>query len=81
MEEYIFSSKWNRIENPPTSATRCLVTDGEIVIQATYIIDGPDKCVWIFPDITHSENFNIIGWMELPKPMKKSIPYENNKLV
>lgn len=73
MEEYEFTSKWIRDNNPPT-ATRCLVTDGELVLIATYVTDNTHSH-WVFSGLDDSQKFDVIGWMELPKPIKRAIPY------
>jgi hypothetical protein len=77
MEEYEFRSHWSSMETLPTNATRCLVTDGDLVITATYLVDSFLQHVWIFSDVDHKENFNIIGWMPLPRPMPKPAVVED----
>lgn len=74
MEEYEFQAVWQPfpITGPP-NATRCLVTDGDLVITATYLVDSSLQHVWIFSDVDHKENFKIIGWMPLPRPMPKPV--------
>jgi len=71
MEE--FKSTWTRpsVLTPPTG-TRCLVTDGDVIVIGTYISESPDKCIWILSGLTETDSstFDIQGWMPLPKPIK-----------
>ena len=70
MQEYEFVGHWTNKDTLPTNATRCLVTDGDLVIIATYLTDGT-KSTWMFHGLDEKDKFNVIGWMELPRPMKK----------
>jgi len=74
MDEYIFTQSWKPISTPPYNATRCLVTDGDIVIIATYVQNN-DSAMWMFQGLSAGTPFDIIGWMELPKPIKKPAKY------
>jgi hypothetical protein len=79
MEEFDIQSNWNRLPLLPASGTRCLVTDGDTIVIGTYA-----SPVWILEGINHAEDFHTIGWMELPRPLKKIITYvepslDNNK--
>jgi hypothetical protein len=74
MEEYEFKSHWSNMETSPANATRCLVTDGDVVITATYLQQDGKTSVWVFQGLeTDKEKFNVVGWMPMPRPMKK--PY------
>ena len=74
MEEYIFKSTWKRIESTPTSGTRCLVTDGDTIVLGTYA-----EPYWVYTGLDESNVFNPIGWMEIPKLMKKTVVYDSTK--
>lgn len=74
MEEYEFQAVWQPfpITGPP-NATRCLVTDGDLVVIATYISDT-ENSTWMFQGLTDDEaSFKVVGWMPLPRPMEKPI--------
>lgn len=78
--EYEFRGIWLRMTNPPPSGTRCLVTDGDVIVIGTYLSDKDSgQSLWLFngaiPDKT-PDTFNVQGWMLLPKPIKKVISYE-----
>ncbi len=75
--EYTYKEHWRRMDDPPSSGTRCLVTDGDVIIIATYLSDT-EKTVWIFAGIEEkdSKSFDVQGWMPLPRPVKKIIKYE-----
>ena len=75
LNEYEFTGRWSDMKTPPPNATRCLVTDGDLVLIATYLNDD-DKSVWMYQGLTAGETFNVIGWMELPRPMEKLVTNE-----
>jgi len=81
MEKYEFIGHWTNasLETPP-NATRCLVTDGELIVIATYIADETHS-LWMFQGLGDTVEFNVIGWMELPRPMKKPIVIQNEKAM
>ncbi len=87
MDEYIFTQSWIPISTPPLNATRCLVTDGDLVIIATYLCrDDLESPVWMFQGLSAGTPVDVIGWMDLPKPMRKPAKYvelssEKNKRV
>jgi hypothetical protein len=65
--------------NPPSSGTRCLVSDGDVVVIATYIVES-DKTIWLFNGTIMdnvADTFNVQGWMPLPTPVKKVVVYED----
>jgi len=71
MQEYEFNEVWKPYPlTGPLNATRCLVTDGDLILIATYITDE-DKITWVFQGLNNSDKFNVIAWMPLPKPPKK----------
>jgi hypothetical protein len=71
MNEFDFQSNWMPIIDLPPSATRCIVTDGNIVAFATYIKDNEHE-VWLFEGLQEKDpKLDIIGWMPSPKPMKR----------
>lgn len=71
---YEFIGHWQDADKVlPLNATRCLVTDGELIIIATYIADSPESSHWMFQGLTDGKEFNVIGWMDLPRPMKKPV--------
>lgn len=82
MEEYDIKSNWIRLPLLPASGTRCLVTDGDTIVMGTYAAP-----VWILEGLHQTESFHAIGWMELPRPLKKIVTYdetikvEDNRLV
>jgi hypothetical protein len=77
MEEYEFKSYWSSMETPPGNATRCLVTDGELVVIATYINDCEKNSAWIFQGLTDGgTTFQVIAWMNLPRPIQKPVLVE-----
>jgi hypothetical protein len=80
MEEFDFQANWARMSSPPPSGTRCIVTDGDVIFIATYIIDSDGRSIWIFSGLTESDskNFKVQGWMILPTPIKKIVE-ENEK--
>ena len=77
-EEYKFESGWIFSSHLPASGTRCIVTDGELVVFATYACHHGESGTWVIPEIHSSESFRVIGWMPSPKPMKKAVPYNES---
>lgn len=76
--EFDIESNWIRpTDNLPPSGTRCIVTDGDVIIFATYVGD----CGWLFSEISSNcaKIFNVQGWMLPPKPIKKIVTYEEKK--
>jgi hypothetical protein len=78
MDEFDFQANWCSMSTPPPSGTRCIVTDGEVIFIATYILENDGNNVWICSGLTepNSKNFKVQGWMPLPKPIEKK---ENEK--
>ena len=74
MEKYEFTAIWHPSTEPPASGTRCMVTDGELVVFATYVLNG-NNGHWLIPECDSAHPFTVIGWMESPKPMPKRIVY------
>ena len=71
MDKYEFIGHWSDMETPPANATRCLVTDGDIIVIATYVSDNGKNAAWMFQGLNEGANFRVIGWMPLPRPMEK----------
>jgi hypothetical protein len=85
MENYKFNSEWTSIqESPPASGARYLVTDGDVVVIATYLLEPDGNNVWIFSGMaseSDAKNFKVQAWMELPKPIKPPVVViEENKI-
>jgi hypothetical protein len=79
MEEFDIQTNWTRpSDHFPTSGTRCIVTDGDVIIIATYISDTAGHNIWIFSGLADndSKTFDVQGWMPLPKQIKKVVTYE-----
>ena len=76
MNYYEFRSRWIPINTPPGSGERCIVTDGEHVTLATYLVPGEPPAIWMFSEIEGS--FEVIGWMPVPKAMKLPISSLNS---
>jgi len=79
MEEFDIQANWIRpSDHFPASSTRCIVTDGDVIIIATYISDTDGHNIWIFSGLADNDakTFNVQGWMPLPKPIKKLVTYE-----
>jgi len=75
MDEFDIQSNWVRpIESLPVSGTRCIVTDGDLVLIATYISDN-NESVWMLTGLeeSSSKSFDVQGWMPLPKTIKKLV--------
>jgi hypothetical protein len=82
--DFDFQANWSRMATPPPSGHRCIVTDGDVIVLATYIKDS-DGHAWIFSGINEadSKSFKVQGWMPLPHHIKKLIeinekPVETN---
>lgn len=79
MDEYDIKANWVRPTTTlPASGTRCIVTDGDVIVIATYVAqDG--QSVWIFSGLNENDSskFAVQGWMTLPKPIKKIVSYES----
>lgn len=77
MEES-FQAHWSRMSTPPVSGQRYMVTDGDVIVLATYIEDNKGN-MWIFSGLNESDSktFDVQGWMPLPKPIKKIVTHEN----
>lgn len=81
MKEYEFQSSWILSSDPPISGTRCIVTDGELVMFATYVCDHENLGTWVLTGVEATLPFSVIAWMPSPKPFKKSIPYDDKNLA
>lgn len=84
MNESEFTAHWSRMTTPPPSGTRCLVSDGDVVVIATYLTDNQTKEVmWMFNGLNEAERqvFDVQGWMPLPKPIQKIIPEPPKEIV
>jgi hypothetical protein len=71
--EYDIQTNWIRPSvELPSSGTRCLVTDGDVIVIATFVSQNTEHNVWLFTGLNEadSKNFDIQGWMQLPKPIK-----------
>jgi hypothetical protein len=76
MNDTNFTAAWTRIDTPPVSGTRCLVSDGDVVVIATYIIDSDSRKFWIFSSNAgerEDKTFDVQGWMPLPRPIQKLV--------
>jgi hypothetical protein len=80
METYEFIAIWHPSTEPPISGTRCLVTDGELVVFGTYVSDNNGIGHWIIPEFDSSHTFMVIGWMDSPKPMQKRVVYDDKNM-
>lgn len=83
MDKYEFVGHWSDMDTPPTNATRCLVTDGDLVVIATYLSDK-ETSAWMFQGLTDGgASFKVIGWMPMPRPMEKPIvePVSKNEPI
>jgi hypothetical protein len=74
MEEYEFTARWTHISSPPQKGNRCIVTDGDTIAIGTYVDED-----WIVDGMGIASNspYHVIGWMPVPKPMKKIVPHED----
>lgn len=85
MNEYDFTANWSKMTViPPNSGERCLVTDGDVVVIATYLTDK-EGSIWIFSEVNEAKTkpFNVKAWMKLPFPplFKPIIVNENSSSV
>jgi hypothetical protein len=79
MEDYDIQANWTRpAEHLPSSGTRCIVTDGDVIVIATFVADPDGHTIWIFSGIAEndSKSFTVQGWMPLPRQIKKVVVYE-----
>jgi hypothetical protein len=79
MEDFDIQTNWIRpSDHFPTSNTRCIVTDGDVILIATYISDTGGHNIWIFSGLNDNDSntFQVQGWMPLPKAIKKLVTYE-----
>jgi len=80
--EFDIQSNWIRPTTtlPPTG-TRCIVTDGDVVVIATYISENSENCIWMLTGLNESDSkaFVVQGWMPLPRQIKKIVSYEEPK--
>lgn len=63
------NSEWFDVnETTPASGLRYLVTDGHIILIATYIVEPNGKNIWIFSglDDSSANTFVVHAWMPLP---------------
>jgi len=69
-----FESDWTPIttETLPAPGQMCIVSDGDIVILATFTKNG-DEALWIFHGLTTSDHpeFKVLEWMPCPRPKTK----------
>ena len=74
MDDGIFQSTWHRTTEPPHTGTRCIVTDGDVVVIATYISESVSSSIWLLSGIDESQvqKFKVQDWMPLPTPIKRS---------
>ncbi len=75
MNEKEFTAVWSRMDTPPPSGARYLVTDGDVVIIGTYLSDVDGRNLWLFSGITEKDTgtFDVQGWMPLPRPIPKLV--------
>ncbi len=74
--EYDIQTNWIRPTTTlPPSGTRCIVTDGDVVVIATYISENDENCIWMLTGLTETDSkaFVVQGWMPLPKSIKKLV--------
>lgn len=78
MEE-TFKANWSRMSTPPLSGKRYIVTDGDVVVIATYLVRDNEN-IWIFSGLNdiESKEFNVQGWMSLPTPIKKIVSHDED---
>ena len=73
-EELVFTAQWSYMDTPPPSGTRCMVSDGDIIVIATYLTDNETKeIMWICNELCGGQHkmSNVRGWMPLPPPIPK----------
>ena len=63
--DFDFQANWSQMSTPPPSGTRCIVTDGNVIFIATYIVESDGRNIWFFSGLTEndSKNFKVKGWM------------------
>lgn len=73
--DFDFQANWSDMTTPPLSAARYIVTDGDVIVIATYLTESDGNNIWIFSGLTESDSktFKVQSWMELPKPKHKKI--------
>jgi len=61
----------------PSSGVRCLVTDGNVIVFATYLLNAGEP-TWLFSGLTdpNDKTFEVQAWTHLPKLPKTIISYE-----
>ena len=81
MEEFDVQSNWVPITTPPLSGARYIVTDGDVIVIATYLSDIDGTSAWIFSGLTETDakKFNVLAWMSLPRQFKKPVPQQSGK--
>ena len=69
-----FEADWTPVapDSLPLPGTRCIVSDGDIVVLATFT-KSDDHALWIFQGLTEcaNENFKVLEWMTCPRPKVK----------
>ena len=84
-EKEEFTAHWSHMDtSPPSSGTRCLVSDGDVVVIATYLTDNETKEVmWIFNGLNEGERhaFDVQGWMPLPPPIRRVVEPPKEKII
>lgn len=76
MNGFDIQSNWMRPSATlPNTGTRCIVTDGDVTVFATYV---NADCGWLISELTFDDakKFDIQGWMYPPKPIKKMANHE-----
>jgi hypothetical protein len=84
MNDTDFTAVWTRMDSPPPSGTRCLITDGDVVVIATYLTDNETKKVmWICNELCGGQQkmSNVQGWMPLPRPIPKLVKVNDETTV
>lgn len=81
MENFDFQANWSRMSSPPPSGTRCIVTDGDVIVLATYLKDHDGHTAWFFSGIPDNDAkaFDVQGWMPLPRPIQKIVEAPSEK--
>jgi hypothetical protein len=79
MNDEIFTASWIRpAAELPANGTKCLVTDGNVVVTATYILEQDNSSIWILEGINDAKKFDVQAWMPLPKPVAKIVPFNKD---
>lgn len=67
MDNFDFQANWET-DDKPLSGTRCLVSDGNIVIIAIYVSEHDGDNNWVFSGLDEAgvKSFVVKGWMKLP---------------